>query len=141
MITGGREVLPAPASLRAFVSWLHHVMAGTVRHGKCPPRKRKSDGKLASVDYFVSQYVIAETDLAVDGWPALWDQFKDSAGPRRNGCMLVGDRRDWDGEHSHVKADALVRWPGGRGTRDCAEQAQRNGIPVYSIDQIAEWMR
>ena len=138
-ITGGRDVQATPASLRAFVTWLGFHWTSTVVHGAC--RRRLNGRDLPCVDFDVSQYLIAETDLAVIPYPALWDRYKDSAGPIRNGKMLVQDRRDWGGPNMDRKVDALVRWPGGSGTRDCCAQAQQLGIPVHSIADIEAWAK
>jgi hypothetical protein len=56
--------------------------------------------------------------------PAQWNQTlpRAAAGPRRNQEMLTA----WSVEH-------LVVFPGGRGTADCAQQAEAAGIPVTYV--------
>ena len=141
-ITGGREVRPTPASLRAFVQWLRIRRVGIMVHGACPLRHPTREIPYErSVDAIVSRTVIQETDVAVESWPALWGKYKGAAGPIRSGFMLEGDRRDWGGVHMHRPADILVAWPGDSGTRRCREHADRLGIEVAEIAEIERWVR
>lgn len=137
-ITGGRDHVPTPEELHAFTSWCVQLEASVVRHGDCPLRKRKSDGKWSSVDRLVAQHLQRTTYLCVDPWPALWDLFpRWEAGPRRNRCMLSGDRSDWGRELEQL-ADRLVAWPGGPGTGNCVREAGRLGITTVTIASIAQ---
>lgn len=65
-----------------------------------------------------------------DPWPIDWDHERRTrpttwkqAGPHRNHAMLTAAPRPW----------ALIRFPGGKGTADCARTAQQLGIPVITI--------
>lgn len=130
-ITGGRWVHPTRASLIAFTKWLRFNDIRTLVHGDCK----------SGVDRLVSQWVIAETDIRVEPWPALWGRYKKPAGPIRNGRMLIGDRRDWGGEHLHRPVHALIAWPGNEGTKDCCDQAESLGIDVLQIADVERQVR
>ena len=49
-----------------------------------------------------------------------WETFGKAAGPLRNGEMIK-------------EADALLAFPGGRGTENCTNQAIQKGIPVRRV--------
>lgn len=52
---------------------------------------------------------------------ALWGKHGRSAGPKRNRAMRL------------LKPDAVVAFPGGRGTADMVNVATEAGIPVWSV--------
>ena len=56
--------------------------------------------------------------LPVKRFPADWTRHRRSAGPIRNGEMAA-------------YADALVAFPGGRGTADMVKQATAKGLKVF----------
>lgn len=60
--------------------------------------------------------------VSLDVYPADWDKHGRSAGPIRNGRMLV------DG-----KPDMVIAFPGGKGTADMVRQARRAGIATVLI--------
>jgi hypothetical protein len=136
-ITGGRWHTPTPAELVAFVKWLRFTQIRTLVHGDCWGELSVARG----VDAIVSRYVAFETDIRVEPWPALWGRFGDPAGPRRNGMMLVGDRRDWGGEDLKRPVHMLIAWPGNSGTANCVKQAKRHGIDVNTIADIQRLVR
>lgn len=138
-ITGGRDTRPTRASLLAFVAWCERLGVTVVRHGDCPLRRRRTDRQWASVDRIVADFLHAETYIDADAWPPLWKVFpRWVAGPRRNGCMLSGDRSDW-GREPEAQVVRLVAWPGGSGTADCREQATALRIPIIEADEIERW--
>lgn len=53
--------------------------------------------------------------------PALWDDFRTAAGPRRNRAMIL------------LKPDLVVAFPGGSGTRDMVNVARTSGVRVWSV--------
>ena len=55
-------------------------------------------------------------------YPAKWDEFGKRAGILRNAEML-----------EHGKPDLVVAFPGGRGTADMVQRAERAGVPVMSV--------
>lgn len=55
-----------------------------------------------------------------------WEQYGNSAGPRRNAEMLV-----------QGKPDLVVAFPGGRGTADMIRRSMGAGVPVWKSEAIA----
>jgi hypothetical protein len=64
-------------------------------------------------------------DLEVETHPADWDTYGRRAGPLRNQEMIDSG------------LDALIVFPGGRGTADMVRRAQKAGVAV--VDAVAEW--
>lgn len=60
--------------------------------------------------------------VSVREFPADWEEFGRSAGPRRNRAML-----------QEVNPDLVVAFPGGRGTANCVETAKSLGFEVREI--------
>ena len=56
--------------------------------------------------------------------PANWERFKNAAGPIRNQYM------------AELDPNALIAFPGGKGTKNMVEQAARHGITVYSASKL-----
>jgi len=56
--------------------------------------------------------------IPVDRYPANWSRWGNAAGPIRNEEMVK-------------VADAVVAFPGGRGTADMVRRAIDHGLPVY----------
>lgn len=50
---------------------------------------------------------------------ALWDTHRLAAGPVRNGVLLTLD------------AEAVIAFPGGKGTQDMVRQAEAEGLPIW----------
>ncbi len=61
--------------------------------------------------------------MKVEAWPADWSLHGKAAGPIRNQQMLAAG------------ADLVIAFPGGRGTTDMSNRAQRAGIPVLRVVQ------
>lgn len=57
---------------------------------------------------------------------ARWNHHGKKAGPMRNAAML------------ELKPDAVIAFPGGRGTADMVRQAEAAGVKVYRIDERTE---
>jgi len=55
-------------------------------------------------------------------YKANWELYGRSAGPRRNAEMLAD-----------FKPDAVVAFPGGKGTQNMIDQARRRGVPVIEV--------
>jgi hypothetical protein len=56
-------------------------------------------------------------------YPADWDRYGLSAGPRRNSKMI----------EENVDAALLVAFPGGSGTADCTKKAEKAGIRILLV--------
>lgn len=69
------------------------------------------------------------TDWAVINWcpfieyPANWNKYGKSAGPRRNKQMLDNER-----------IDLVIAFPGGNGTKDMVTQAKDRNLEVIEIE-------
>ncbi len=53
---------------------------------------------------------------------ALWTRYGKKAGPHRNAAML------------ELKPDAVIAFPGGRGTANMVTQAEAAGVKVWKIE-------
>lgn len=62
--------------------------------------------------------------LPLESYPADWDQYGNAAGPIRNKQML-----------EEGKPDIVIALPGGTGTANMIEQAEKAGIRVKKISQ------
>jgi len=61
--------------------------------------------------------------IPVEHFPADWDRHGKAAGPIRNRQML-----------DEGKPDLVIAFPGGRGTANMIEQAERAGVPVIKVE-------
>lgn len=61
-------------------------------------------------------------NLVCTTYPALWNKYKNAAGPIRNQQML-----------DEGKPDLVVAFPGGKGTADMVKRARKAGVPVREI--------
>ena len=61
-------------------------------------------------------------DIPTRAYPADWEKHGRKAGPLRNQEMI-----------DHGKPDALVAFPGGRGTADMVARAKTANIPIWEI--------
>ena len=147
VITGGRDRTPTITELEDALARLGRRAVDVVRHGDC-----------RGTDKAVAAYLKSRTELAVEAWPA-WPDFGTgpSAGPRRNRAMLDGtppprraarqgglfgvDKANTDGQ----KAEVLIAFRGGDGTRDCTQAALgERWMPVEWIpdaDEPRPWNR
>ncbi len=63
-------------------------------------------------------------------FPAHWRSLDKSAGVIRNGWML-----------QHGKPDFVIALPGGRGTQDMVQRAEKAGIPVSHLGPVTTLLR
>jgi UDP-N-acetylmuramoylalanine-D-glutamate ligase len=62
-----------------------------------------------------------ERGVPVERYPAQWDKHGKAAGPLRNQEMI------------EAKPDAVVAFPGGRGTEDMVARAKAAGVRVWQL--------
>lgn len=74
-----------------------------------------ADGLDRLVRTFCKRLAIPFTKFVAD-----WETHGKSAGPMRNSKLLE-------------EAELLIAFPGGRGTANCIQQAQEQGIPVLEV--------
>ena len=83
----------------------------TIIHGNAPGADR------------LAATIAADYGFRVESYPADWDTHSRAAGPIRNQQML------------DAGADLVIAFPGGRGTTDMSNRAQRAGVPVLKVMQ------
>lgn len=97
----------------------------TLIHGAC--------GWSADSPKQMRQYDLEGADKLADDWalrrgvlvlrvPASWARYNRMAGPMRNAEMMS------------MRPDAVVAFPGGRGTRNAVREARMRGIPVIVVE-------
>lgn len=86
----------------------------TIVHGDCP----------TGADALAQKWAESQPDIKVERYPADWNQYGKSAGPRRNQQMV------------DLGADICIAFPlsTSRGTRDCMRKAKTAGIPVLVLE-------
>lgn len=118
-VTGGRDYVPKRADIAQLRAYWRILQGAELRVGDCP----------AGVDAWIRGHAPDVLDcLDVPVFRADWTRHGNAAGPIRNGEMLRGEG------HTGKLAEALLVFPGGRGTSDCKEQAERLGIQIYRVD-------
>lgn len=111
-VTGGRDHRPTREELVRFYRHWSRLGGTVLLHGDARGVDRymaqRAEGRGIPVEAFPVQ-------RGLDGpWPG--------AGHRRNRRMLIAGR-----------AEALVAFPGGRGTAHCVATARELGLPVYFV--------
>ena len=76
-------------------------------------------GNAPGADRLASRWA-AKNGIPSHAYVADWKRYGDAAGPIRNGTMLRDGR-----------PDAVLSFPGFKGTADMIRQAREAGIPVY----------
>lgn len=120
LVTGGRDFCES------------HTAAGEPRDGFMDERRALG----FVLDYINPASVIVGDASGADRWAKIWcgrrsvpfREFKADwsngarGGPERNQRMV------------DMKPDAAVRFPGGRGTQDCAHRCAKADVPVYQVE-------
>jgi hypothetical protein len=111
IVCGGRDYANYPR----LCATLDHLLSArlpavTIIHGGAP-----------GADTLAGQYA-QERGLACEAYPADWVRHGRAAGPLRNTQMI-----------REGKPDAVVAFPGGRGTADMVRQARAAGIEVREV--------
>ena len=86
-----------------------------------PPITFVISGMAKGADTFAAQWA-RRFLIPLQEIPANWQRDGKAAGPIRNQQMLT-----------EGKPDAVIAFPGGRGTADMVRRAERAGVPVYKI--------
>lgn len=104
---GGRDYFDTKAVFRALDAVHAKHTITLLIHGDAPGADRTAEAwaKKRQVPYL--------------GVPAMWDKLKKAAGYERNGRMLL-----WAPE-------VVIAFPGGKGTANMIEQADRAGVRVW----------
>lgn len=80
------------------------------------------DGGAMGADYLAYAYAVMH-NIKHESFPAEWKEFGKAAGPIRNKQML-----------DEGKPDLVIAFPGGRGTANMVEQAEKAGVKVIRIE-------
>jgi predicted Rossmann-fold nucleotide-binding protein len=109
LVCGGRDYADY-ADVRDRLDWFHHQYGiSVIIHGAAH-----------GADALAQKWAV-EREIPYYGVPAKWKAHGRKAGPLRNQEML-----------DTTKPDALVAFPGGRGTADMVKRAEDAGIKVWS---------
>ncbi|MBO4228496.1 DUF2493 domain-containing protein [Bradyrhizobium neotropicale] len=113
IVCGGRN-FRSPAQVRRELDRLHAQFGFTaLMHGGCP----------TGVDKFAAEWGRQRADVDVWVCRADWERLGRNAGPLRNAKMLT-----WG-------PDMVIAFPGGVGTADMTERAERLGFAVLRVLQ------
>lgn len=85
------------------------------------PITEVAEGGARGADRLAREYALRR-GIRVRTYPANWSRFGKAAGPWRNEAMLRG-----------FKPDAVVAFPGGRGTADMTRRATEAGVRVIVV--------
>lgn len=140
VITGGRSTPTTRAQRDALWAWLKRRKVYVLRVGDCPTgvdAEVFADARAMPMGSWSGQ-----RGFAVEQWRADWSAGN-HGGPMRNGAMIRGDKTgalsiDCRWTVSVGAADALIHWPGGKGTADCVRQARARGIEVLAIGDLTQ---
>lgn len=119
LVSGGRHYSPEGALASAFLMWLEGFAPVELWHGDAE-----------GVDRWASDCAWQRGIVPVP-FPASWESLGLAAGPERNARMGAAARRKLVAGHD-------VRWylfPGGPGTQNAREVAERLGIPTEPSEQ------
>lgn len=114
-LTDGNYVFRSLDTLRETMG-LSHVIEGGQR-GRHPMGGRIDRG----ADYWAMRWAQAR-GLTFDTVKADWGKYGRSGGPLRNAKML-----------SEYEPECVIAFPGGNGTQDMADRAERARVPVVWI--------
>lgn len=117
-ITGGRGHQVTPAELQAFWFCFDRLGGDALLHGDA----RGVDRDVAAAARRKRPALVITT------YPANWQLHGKGAGPIRNLTMVTACR-------------FLIAFPGGRGTENAVETAQRLGRPVHLVEEELELLR
>lgn len=107
--TGGRDYIPTNSDAEELTRLVSRLEPTLILVGDCP----------SGVDAWIKRWAEAG-DMETQIFRADWATYGKAAGPIRNGSMIS-------------YAEALVAFPGGRGTANCVSLAEKKRIPVYRV--------
>lgn len=110
IVCGGRDHLDSVGVFRQLDAFHAHTPISTL-----------IEGGAKGVDRFAYQWA-QERKIPAVRFPAHWEKYGKSAGPRRNMEML------------DYPADCVIAFPGGRGTACMVRLAQERGVKVVEVE-------
>lgn len=121
IVCGSRDWTDESAVALVFLSL---PRGSVVVHGACP----------TGADA-IAERIAPDFGFATLRYPAEWDRYGKSAGPRRNAAMLRAEHTPDSPVRAVFAFTADLRHS--RGTRDCVERAVRAGILVRIVPPCA----
>jgi hypothetical protein len=115
LVCGGRNFNDA----MTLGSWLGGI------HKNNGPITLLIQGGAPGADFMASEFA-KWMGIPVQTFPADWDRYGKSAGPRRNKQML-----------DEGKPDLVVAFEGGKGTANMVEQAKAAGINIFMATKVS----
>ncbi len=113
IVTGGRDYTDREHIFNTLDIMHRGVLITHVVHGGC-----------RGVDKIVDEWAVLNR-IQVTEYPANWEKYGLSAGPRRNEFMCKSE--------SECPDTYLIAFPGGRGTKHCESMAYKYNIPTYRV--------
>lgn len=110
LVCGGRAYADKPRVFHVLDRVLHERGLSVIIHGGA-----------AGADALAGQWASAK-GITIEIYRADWKNLGKRAGPMRNQRMLIEGR-----------PDAVIAFPGGRGTQDMIRRAEQAGLPVWVI--------
>lgn len=108
LVCGGRDYWDYPEVCRVLDRFHHEWGVAVVIHGSA----RGADS--------LAERWAKEREVPYYGVPARWKAYRRRAGPLRNQWMLDNAKPDW-----------IIAFPGGKGTADMIERAEKAGVRRY----------
>lgn len=113
IVCGGRDYNDAATMFRALtehgVTWL-------------------AEGGANGADWLARHWALSQSPrVPVTTYPADWEQHGKAAGPIRNQFML-----------ENAKPDAVIAFPGGKGTADMVRRAKAAGVCVIEVEEARD---
>jgi hypothetical protein len=129
VVTGGRDHAVTREECGMFLRILDEYKADVVREGGAP-----------GVDTYCARILSSHPYITIEQWDANWNVGK-WAGAARNAAMLDGNAFVEGVSAGSLtthgrKADLLIAFPGGIGTRNCISKAFERKITVLSIERL-----
>lgn len=125
-----REVLDFIHAQRTIWLLVHGAAGRCKLTYRCPGQQASGDHYFVKegADLFAEEWAFYNR---VPSWPYAvteedWKRHGKRAGPIRNGRML-----------RERNPDAVLAFPGGKGTRNMVDQAQENGVEVWLVSDTA----
>lgn len=120
VVTGGRSFRDT-ARIEADLRALLPLGLRRLAHGGAIGADRRSELAWLAARTQLSREERDRRGLSTEAYPAEWDRYGDSAGPRRNVRMLEAE-----------KPDLVLAYPdtNSRGTWHCVSEALKRGVPV-----------
>lgn len=120
LVCGGRDYANRERVFEVLDDVHAHGLITRIVHGGAGKKLR--DGTVLGADRLAEAWA-DERRITSQTYPADWDTYGNSAGPRRNAEMLTLE-----------SPDLVIAFPGGRGTADMVQRAINADVNVKMVD-------